>query len=174
MRRLLPLLLALSALMMPARAEFDPMPQAGEMMPPFHSVLLRGFEEPLSPYGAGHRGIDLSAVPGTSIAAGLEGEVTFAGQIAGDGFVTIETPDPYRLTYSYLGSILVAQGQWVAPGDIIGTTGPGHSDRAEEGLHLGLRVRDSEAVGGWRYIDPMPMLRNYRRRVRIPVVNLIR
>lgn len=150
------------------------MPRPGEMMAPFLSILLRGFEEPPTPYAAGHRGVDLAASSGTPVVVGLEGQVTFAGQVAGDLFVTIDTPDPLKLTYSYLGSVLVSKGQWVTPGQILGTTGPGHSDRAEESLHLGLRVPDASILGGWRYVDPMPRLRKYLRRVRIPVVHLVR
>lgn len=152
----------------------DIIPRPDELIPPFHGILVTRFQEPPTPYAAGHRGVDLAAPPGTVVVAAAAGIVTFAGQVAGDLFVTIEVAGPRRVTYSYLGSSMLRQGDRVDAGQLVGTTGSGHPDRDQDSLHFGVRVPDATQVGGWRYVDPMPYLRAYRRRLRVPAVHLVR
>src|SRR5262249_42116842 len=64
--------------------------------------LVRAFEEPASVYGAGHRGVDFAAAPGTAVRASNGGEVVFAGAVAGTLHVTIEHAGGLRTTYSFL------------------------------------------------------------------------
>lgn len=51
--------------------------------------VVRRFEAPGSAWGAGHRGVDLSARPGQTVHAALPGRVTFVGRIAGRGVVVV-------------------------------------------------------------------------------------
>ena len=54
--------------------------------------VLRGFEPPSSPYGPGHRGVDLALGQGGLVAAAGDGAVSFAGLVAGRGVVVLRTP----------------------------------------------------------------------------------
>lgn len=171
---LVSLLAVASALPGPhASAQIEP-PQADELVPPLYEILTNPYLEPPTPYAASHRGVDLSAVPGTPVAAAASGLITFAGAIAGEYYVTLEVGGPRRVTYSYLGSIAVVQGMTVTVGDVIGATGAGHTKGDADEIHLGLRVPDPQVAGSWIYQDPMPPIRRYLRRVRAPVVTLVR
>ena len=48
----------------------------------FDGAVVRPFEEPASVYGAGHRGADLAAAPGTPVRAANDGVVSFADILA--------------------------------------------------------------------------------------------
>ena len=48
-----------------------------------HPVVLRPFDPPASPYGPGHRGVDLAAAAGVAVLAPGPGVVRFAGLLAG-------------------------------------------------------------------------------------------
>src|SRR5918996_1070897 len=82
---------------------------------PVHGPVIRPFEPPVGPYGAGHRGIDIAVPPGTPVRAAAEGVVAFAGLVAGGGFVSIDHPDGVRTTYSWLGEVQGAAAGAGAP-----------------------------------------------------------
>jgi hypothetical protein len=115
---------------------------------PVDGAVVAPFREPTSVYGAGHRGADLAAAPGTPVRAANDGVVTFAGDVAGTLHVVVAHDGDLRTSYSFLASVAVRAGQVVARGDVLGTTGG--SGEAHDGavLHFGLRV-------GARYVDPM-------------------
>ena len=50
--------------------------------------MVVAFDPPDSPYGTGHRGIDIAAALGTQVLAPADGVVTFAGPVGGRLFVT--------------------------------------------------------------------------------------
>jgi murein DD-endopeptidase MepM/ murein hydrolase activator NlpD len=56
---------------------------------PVHGPILRGFDPPESPFGAGHRGIDIAAPIGTVVHAPEGAVVSFAGKVGGHLFVTL-------------------------------------------------------------------------------------
>ena len=60
--------------------------------------VVAGFDPPDSPYGAGHRGVDLAGSVGQVVHTALAGRVTFAGSIAGRGVVVVDH-GPTRTTY---------------------------------------------------------------------------
>jgi murein DD-endopeptidase MepM/ murein hydrolase activator NlpD len=134
-----------------AGAPFAATPAFGTYAWPVQGPVIRPFEPPPGPYGAGHRGIDIAAPFGTHLRAAQEGVVAFAGWVAGDLFISIDHPDGVRTTYSWLSEILVRRGQRVARGDPIGRTGHGHPDVSQPHLHFGARIGDT-------YIDPMILL----------------
>ena len=115
--------------------------------------VLRAFRAPLSAYGAGHRGLDLSAADGTSVLVVEGGVVTHAGRVAGRGTVTVAHADGLSSTYEPLDPT-VRVGQVVSLGDVLGTLrardGPGHCG-PRVCLHLGARRGES-------YLDPYPLL----------------
>ncbi|MEF9906643.1 M23 family metallopeptidase [Streptomyces sp. P9-A2] len=120
--------------------------------------VLRGWEPPETPYGRGHRGVDLAAAPGTPVRAVAAGRVSFAGQVAGRGVVSVElsgtgTP-PLRTTYEpVLPS--VGKGAEVVPGEVIGAVAAPSPERsphcAAPCLHWGLLRADV-------YLDPLALL----------------
>jgi murein DD-endopeptidase MepM/ murein hydrolase activator NlpD len=118
---------------------------------PVRGPVIRGFEAPSSPFGPGHRGIDIAAPFGTPVLAPAEGEVTFAGWVAGARFVTIDHGDGIRSTSSWLSDVVVRRGDLVARGQVVGRSGHGHAEVATPHLHFGVRI-DGE------YVDPMFLL----------------
>jgi murein DD-endopeptidase MepM/ murein hydrolase activator NlpD len=136
-----------------ATAQFDSVaaPAYGTYSWPVTGPVIQTFEAPATPYSSGHRGIDIGAPFGSTLVAAGDGQVAFAGWVAGSQFVSIDHPDGVRTTYSWLSSVTVAEGQPVARGEVIGATGQGHPELAEPHLHFGARV-------GTTYIDPMLLL----------------
>jgi murein DD-endopeptidase MepM/ murein hydrolase activator NlpD len=82
-------------------------------------AVVRGFDPPDSPYGAGHRGVDLLGSVGQPVLAALPGAVTFAGPLAGRGVVVVDH-GATRTTYEPVAAT-VAVGTPVAAGTPIGT-----------------------------------------------------
>jgi murein DD-endopeptidase MepM/ murein hydrolase activator NlpD len=118
---------------------------------PVRGPMIRGFEAPGSPYGPGHRGIDIATAFGTPVLAPADGEVTFAGWVAGARFVTIDHGDGIRSTSSWLSDVAVRRGDLVARGQVIGRSGHGHAEVATPHLHFGVRIHGE-------YVDPMLLL----------------
>ena len=118
---------------------------------PVQGPVIRPFEEPSSPYGPGHRGIDIAAPFGTSMVAAQDGVVAFAGWVAGALYISIDHPDGVRTTYSFLSAVSVRKGDVVSRGQVIGRTGHGHPEISTPHLHFGARI-------GATYIDPMILL----------------
>jgi hypothetical protein len=125
---------------------------------PVQGPVLLGFSfDPGHPYAGGqHRGIDIGAPSGTSVAAPTPGTVTFAGTVPTSGkSVTIATADGYSVTLTHLGSIGVAKGADVGEGATVGTVGPSGTPELDVPyVYMGVRVT-SEAQG---YLDPLSFL----------------
>ena len=121
-----------------------------DLLQPISGPITRHFEPPPTPYAAGHRGIDFGAPIGTEVVAAAAGTVSFAGQVGGSLFVSIDHPDGLRTTYSFLSAVLVKKGQVVVQGQQIATSGPGAAGE-QPNLHFGLR-------SGADYLDPEPYL----------------
>src|SRR5215207_10969035 len=90
---------------------------------PVDGAVVHPFEEPVSAYGAGHRGADLAAAPGTPVRAANDGVVSFAGTVAGTLHVTVAHAGGLRTSYSFLAGASVRTGQTVSRGDVLGATG---------------------------------------------------
>ena len=81
--------------------------------------VVRGFDPPDSPYGAGHRGVDLAGGVGQRVHTALAGTVVFAGSIAGRGVVVVGH-GATRTTYEpVIASVRL--GTTLARGDPIGS-----------------------------------------------------
>jgi murein DD-endopeptidase MepM/ murein hydrolase activator NlpD len=128
-----------------------PGPAYGQYLWPVRGAVLSPFEAPESPYGPGHRGIDIAASLGTPVHAAGPGRVAFAGRLGGAFYVSVDHPDGVRTTYSWLSSVAVRAGDAVEAGQSIATTGPGHPGRWPPHLHFGAKVGDV-------YIDPLLLL----------------
>jgi pimeloyl-ACP methyl ester carboxylesterase len=120
------------------------------LIPPVDAPILVRFQPPAHRFAPGHRGIDYSVAEGTPVRASGEGTVSFAGKVGLTVAVTIQHPGGYETTYSSLSELSVAQGERVAQGTWIGTSGLVHPN-GEPGLHLGLKLDGS-------YVDPEQLL----------------
>lgn len=113
-------------------------------------AVLRGFAPPEHPWEAGHRGVDLAARPGQPVYAAGPGRVTFAGDLAGRGVVTVDH-GAIRTTYLPVRPS-VRPGRTVTAGTRIGVVGvaPDHCGDVTC-LHWGL-------LRGAGYLDPLALL----------------
>lgn len=148
MRRTIATIAALLLVVGPAT---PPAAAAGEWLWPVTGPVLRGFDPPDSPYGSGHRGIDVGGLPGTIVVAPADGVVTFAGPVGGRLFLTIDHGRRLESTYSWLDGLLVRRGDAVIAGQPIAVTGWGHTGSEVPHLHVGVRLDDV-------YMDPLDYL----------------
>jgi murein DD-endopeptidase MepM/ murein hydrolase activator NlpD len=110
-------------------------------------AVVRGFDPPSSPWGAGHRGVDLLGHVGQQVHAARAGTITWAGRLAGRGVVVVDH-GAERTTYEPV-SPSVAVGDRVAAGAVIGTLQLGTSHCFPRAcLHWGL-------IRGHTYLDPL-------------------
>ncbi|WP_406863396.1 M23 family metallopeptidase [Streptomyces sp. HUAS MG47] len=116
--------------------------------------VVRPWSPPTSPYGPGHRGVDLSAAPGAPVRATAAGTVTFAGRVAGRGVVTITLPDtgdpPLRTTYSPVDPV-VERGAVVGAGEVVAKVAAAPAHCEATCLHWGL-------LRGDLYLNPLSLL----------------
>lgn len=113
--------------------------------------VLRPFQQPMRPYGPGHRGVDLAGTAGQPVLAAADGVVVFAGPLAGRGVMSVQHPDGLRTTYEPVTAAVVA-GAAVRRGQVLGELAAGHpSCRPVVCLHWGVRR-------GTEYLDPLRLV----------------
>src|SRR5438045_5128647 len=103
MRRICSILIVITAVSWPSIGVRAAVPWTW----PVTGAIVRGFDLPDDPYGAGHRGIDIAAGVGTVVVAADDGVVTFAGKVGGRLFLTIDHGRGVSSTCSWLMSVLV-------------------------------------------------------------------
>lgn len=113
---------------------------------PASGRVVRAFDPPATRYGAGHRGVDLAAHPGEPIVAALGGTVTFAGDVAGVSWVTVDHGGGLTTTYGPVAPRIVRAGSVVSAGEVVGFVAAG-------ARHLDWGARFDDA-----YIDPLSLL----------------
>jgi murein DD-endopeptidase MepM/ murein hydrolase activator NlpD len=128
---------------------------------PVRGPVIRGFDPPEDPFGAGHRGIDIAAPIGTDVVAPASGTVAFAGKVGGHLFVTLDHGGELTTTYSWISSTFVRKGDVVTAGQAFASTGTGHPGSTVPHLHFGVRLSGV-------YLDPLTFL------LELGVVDLIR
>jgi len=112
--------------------------------------VVRGFDPPDSPYGAGHRGVDLAGRPGQPVHAALPGTVSYAGPLAGRGVVVVVHGDT-RTTYEPV-TAAVSVGDTVPAGGRLGVLQlPGSHCFPQACLHWGW-------IRGATYLDPLRLV----------------
>src|SRR6476620_4873429 len=124
---------------------------AGGWTWPVVGPVIQAFDPPDTPYGSGHRGIDIAAEVGTTIVAPADGIVTFAGPVGGYLFVTIDHGGGLSSTYSWLSARSVRKGDRVLRDQPIALTGWGHPGALIPHLHLGVKLDGA-------YVDPLSYL----------------
>jgi murein DD-endopeptidase MepM/ murein hydrolase activator NlpD len=113
-------------------------------------AVIRPFDPPTSPYGAGHRGVDLLGSVGQPVLAALPGTVTWAGPLAGRGVVVVDH-GATRTTYEPV-TASVPVGASLAAGDRLGTLAlPGSHCFPRACLHWGW-------LEGETYLDPLRLV----------------
>jgi murein DD-endopeptidase MepM/ murein hydrolase activator NlpD len=113
--------------------------------------VVRGFDPPDAPWGAGHRGVDLLGSPGQPVRSALAGTVAWAGVLAGRGVVVVDH-GPTRTTYEPVDAT-VAVGARVAAGGRIGRLSPvGSHCLPRACLHWGW------IEGAETYLDPLRLV----------------
>lgn len=125
-----------------------------EYAPPLPGPLrvLTPFDPPATPYGPGHRGVDLAAAQGAQVSAAGSGVVSFAGSVAGRGVVVVVHPDGISTEYEPVRPV-VHNGDAVSVGTLLGIVDGAHAACAPAScLHWGAR-RDGV------YLDPLDLLR---------------
>jgi murein DD-endopeptidase MepM/ murein hydrolase activator NlpD len=113
--------------------------------------VVRGFDPPDDPWGAGHRGVDLLGSPGQPVRSALPGTVSWAGVLAGRGVVVVDHGST-RTTYEPVEAT-AAVGTRVDAGDRIGRLSPvGSHCLPRACLHWGW-IRGAE-----EYLDPLRLV----------------
>ncbi|MFD6027833.1 peptidoglycan DD-metalloendopeptidase family protein [Streptomyces griseoluteus] len=114
-------------------------------------AVLRGWEPPATVYAAGHRGVDLAAVPGAPVRAVAAGRVSYAGRVAGRGVVAVALAGTsLRTTYEPVRAGVEA-GAEVDAGEVVGTVEGAGSHCPEACVHWGL-------LDGETYLNPLGLL----------------
>jgi murein DD-endopeptidase MepM/ murein hydrolase activator NlpD len=137
------------AVLAPAAA--GPAHAAGDWTWPVVGPVIRGFDPPDSPYGSGHRGIDIAAPVGTPVRAAAAGVVTFAGPVGGRLFLTIDHGAGLESRYSFLSALTARRGDAVSEGQVVARSGTGHTGDLVPNLHVGVLLHDV-------YVDPLDYL----------------
>jgi murein DD-endopeptidase MepM/ murein hydrolase activator NlpD len=114
--------------------------------PPVDGGVVRLFDPPEHPYGSGHRGVDLTAAAGDEVHVAMPGLVTFAGEVAGVGWVTVDHGGGLATTYGPLDPRRVRAGERVGAGQLLGLV-------ADDASHLDWGARRNGV-----YIDPLSLL----------------
>ena len=143
------LVLVLVAAAIPGAAA--PASAAGPWSWPVTGPVINAFDPPASPFGSGHRGIDIAATAGTPVLAPAPGTITFAGPVAGHLFVTIDHGGGVESTYSWVSALVVKKGDVVAAGTLVARSGAGHPTDPVPSLHMGVKLHDV-------YVDPLAYL----------------
>ncbi|MFD2491908.1 murein hydrolase activator EnvC family protein [Amycolatopsis jiangsuensis] len=113
--------------------------------------VTRNFDPPETPYGPGHRGVDLEAAPGQQVLAADMGVVVFAGQVAGRGVVALDHDGGLHTTYLPVTPSVTA-GEQIYRSQPLGTVTPGHPGCPVPAcLHWGARR-------GAEYLDPLALV----------------
>jgi murein DD-endopeptidase MepM/ murein hydrolase activator NlpD len=148
MRRVLVLVVVIASLAVPGRAA-----ASTPWMWPVVGAIVQGYDPPDDLYGAGHRGIDIAAPPGSVVVAPDDGVVSFAGPVGGRLFLSIDHGGGVVSTSSFLTSLLVRKGDTVVRAQPVASTGWGHAAATVPHLHFGVRL-DGEYVDPFAYLGP--------------------
>jgi len=124
---------------------------------PPHPVL-RPFQPPSTPYGPGHRGVDLGGYVNEPVLAADRGLILYAGPLADRSLVSIEHPGGLRTTYEPVQPT-VRVGEEVQRGQVIGTLQAGHPGCPAKApavcLHWGAHRQRT-------YLNPLRLLQSGR------------
>lgn len=142
--------LALGLMIDPASARADGVHPVGVWPLQPRPEVVHPFDPPATPYGPGHRGVDLAGRVGQPVHAAMAGTVSFVGMIAGRGVVVVDH-GATRTTYQPVGSRR-HRGEVVGRGGVIGSLDlVGSHCFPAACLHWGW-------VRGEEYLDPLALV----------------
>ncbi len=121
--------------------------------------IARPYLAPATPYASGHRGIDVGASDGDVVRAPADGVVHYSGFVVDRPVLSIAHGGGVISSYEPVSTVLAA-GDLVRRGDVIGTLEAGHCTSAC--LHLGVRVNGE-------YVSPLRFLGGQPRAVLLPL-----
>lgn len=121
-------------------------------------MVVGPYVAPATPYGAGHRGIDLRSSAGAAVYAPADGVVYFAGVVVDRPVLSLRHSGGLMSSFEPVDSTLVP-GAIVHRGDRIGTLLPGHC--TSPCLHFGVRLYG-------QYVSPLKYLGGIPRSVLLP------
>ncbi|MGJ9424823.1 M23 family metallopeptidase [Nesterenkonia halotolerans] len=132
---------------------------------PVPAAELRPFAAPPSPWGAGHRGVDMGPLSaGATIRAPADGQVSFTGVVVDRPVLSIDHRSGYLSSFEPVeGSLEV--GDAVSAGDPVGTLAPGNGHCTAPCLHWGVRLHG-------KYINPLLLTGDLEPSVLLPVQRL--
>jgi hypothetical protein len=126
-----------------------PAPAAAAWRLPLSGPVSRAFSPGPNPYAGGHhRGVDLSAPPGSRVVAPCAGRVVVAGRVGSSGGVVTVLCGRWRASLLPLSTIVVRRGETVSARTPLGTLA---RSVAHAGLHVGVR----RAGVRFGYVDPL-------------------
>lgn len=133
-------------------------PTVSMALPVLDATIAKSFSDDTLQYNAtlkqyeAHLGVDFLASAGSKVYAVLDGTVEEVGNTYLHGnYVTIKHDNGIKSVYSSLGdSIVVAKGDRVSKGSIIGSVGSSAYGELEEGNHLHFELMNNEN----KKIDP--------------------
>lgn len=144
----------LALIVLSALPGLSPPPPTASWTPPVLPLVVeQPFRPSPTPWGRGHRGVDLAAPLGSLVRAPADGLVRYAGVLAGRPVMSIEHEQPlwgragWRTTYEAVRP-LVAAGTRVHRGEVVGRVAAGGHCAC---LHWGIRH-------GTSYADPLALL----------------
>ena len=125
---------------------------------PVEGRVVDWFRQPVCPRCAGNRGLEFTATPGAPVVAPLPGEVTFAGQVGGVGYVVVASDEVegLNLVLGGLAADTVTAGDRLVRGAPVGLAGAW--------LFLGTRMGPRS---DGRYLDPAPLFGLVRKSARL-------
>lgn len=120
--------------------------------------IVRDFVAPETPWGPGHRGIDVDASSAVTLFAPVSGSIHFVGDVVSRGVVTIRAAEGVLVSMEPV-TLELERGTRVRAGQAIGVVESGHC--RPRCLHLGVRV-------GGSYVSPARFFGYERRAVLVP------
>jgi murein DD-endopeptidase MepM/ murein hydrolase activator NlpD len=134
-----------------AFVQAGPVRAAGDWSWPVVGPVIRGFDPPDTPFGSGHRGIDIAVALASPVRAPAAGVVTFAGPVGGRLFLTIDHGGGLESRYSFLDALFARRGDAVSTGQVVARSGTGHAGDLVPNLHFAVLLDDA-------YVDPLDYL----------------
>ncbi len=118
--------------------------------------VTRRYVAPATVYSTGHRGIDLTAAPGTAVLAPAAGTVGYIGVVVDRPVIALDHDGDLRSSFEPVEAS-VAVGERVSAGQQIGVVGRGGHCSAEC-FHFGVRLHGV-------YVSPLMLLGGVPRAV---------